>query len=93
MNRISYTDSPLDGLYVEDVLFYLRKRGWKRKEHPKDRLLLFTGPEDDDGQPIVIGVPQRNNFLDSKAGLAEAVTCCQSQYYEAVSQDWGLICP
>ncbi len=73
MKEVSYMDPLFQNLRVEDLTAYRRKSGWKRTPHPNDRILVFTGGSDDQGHPLEMILPQRNDYADSPLRLAEAI--------------------
>jgi hypothetical protein len=73
MNKVAPTDSILDSVRVEDVMLYLQERGWQPIEHQNKRLLLFRSPKHDEGKQIVLGVPEKNDFIDTRVRLAETI--------------------
>ena len=42
---------------TEDARSYLLRHDWKPKPFPRPQVLLFEGPPDDDGNPIVQVIP------------------------------------
>lgn len=46
------------------LLRYLKDKGWSRKEHPNDKLLLFRGPLSDNGAPLEVLIPSNEQYLD-----------------------------
>jgi len=73
MMKIIAEDLRLHNLRVDDVISYLQETGWHRVKHPNDRLILFEGPKDDDGKPIILILPAHNWFSDSDEGIANAI--------------------
>lgn len=61
-------------LSVYDVANYVSQKGWQAISHPNKRLLVFTGPLDDAGEPIQLVLPSQNKFGDTPIRLAEAVS-------------------
>jgi diguanylate cyclase (GGDEF)-like protein len=58
---------------LDQVIIYLETNGWKRVEHPNDRLLVYSGPDDDEGVPIKLTLPRDMNLQDASLRLAEAI--------------------
>ncbi|HEX2571322.1 MAG TPA: hypothetical protein VH877_17320 [Polyangia bacterium] len=60
----------LDTIRVMDVTRYLGQKGWRRREaFPRHELLVFDGPLDDAGEPIVATLPASDQFKDFQPGL------------------------
>ena len=60
----------LDVIRVADVTRYLGEKGWRRREaFPRRELLVFDGPLDDAGEPIVATLPASDQFKDFQSGL------------------------
>jgi hypothetical protein len=60
----------LDTIRVADVTRYLGEKGWRRREaFPRRELLVFDGPLDDAGEPIVATLPASDQFKDFQSGL------------------------
>jgi diguanylate cyclase (GGDEF)-like protein len=71
MNAINYQ---LHGsISLDDIIIYLETNGWKMVEHPSDRLLVYSGPDDDDGIPVKLTLPKDMNLQDANLRLAEAI--------------------
>ncbi len=67
-------DSSLQGITINDISNYLQRAGWKlRADHPNNRFLLFDGPKDDGGRPIVLTLPASKSFFDSSELLSQAI--------------------
>ncbi len=61
------------GLLVADVTSYLICNGWQQVSSHNDRLQVFQGINDDIGNPIILPLPIRDDFIDTSLRLAEAV--------------------
>ncbi|MBY0527448.1 MAG: hypothetical protein K2R98_28890 [Gemmataceae bacterium] len=59
---------------VADVQKYLLSHGWVRQPYPKPELLVFAGPKDDYGKPIIQSLPAAENYLDYQQRLIELIT-------------------
>jgi len=73
MKNISAEDIALTSLRIEDITPYLRCKGWKHSQSPNDRLIVFEGQQDDEGQTIELILPQRNDYVDTYVRLADAI--------------------
>lgn len=49
---------------VSQVMHYLQSAGWKRRETSRKNALLFEGPTDDDGDPILWYFPDSERYVD-----------------------------
>jgi len=57
----------------QQIARYLESKGWNSVTSPSDRLLVFTGFEDDFGQNIELVLPARDNFQDSQRLVESAL--------------------
>src|SRR4051794_27108441 len=58
---------------LERVRSYLPAHGWRLKDWPGPELLVFEGPLDDDGQPIIQIVPSSEAYQDYPLRVDELV--------------------
>ena len=63
----------LDELDLRDLYAYVKEAGWKELPYPSDRLLVFEGPENDDGRPIILSIPTKRGFRDTDDRLLDAI--------------------
>jgi hypothetical protein len=73
LRKIDHMDPVLRSLPVEGVATYLRKNGWKLVPHPNERIWLFVGASDDEGQPLELILPRHADYVDSLLRLSEAL--------------------
>ncbi|MEW6732470.1 MAG: hypothetical protein AB1489_14165 [Acidobacteriota bacterium] len=73
MTNIKLDNTLLQFIDISYLSSYLEKHGWKQSEHPNDRIILFKGPLDNDGEPIDLVIPKNKSFGDSYRRLAEAL--------------------
>jgi hypothetical protein len=52
-----WIDPRVEQVHVPAARSYLLSHGWKLKASPRPQVLLFEGPLDDDGEPIVLLLP------------------------------------
>lgn len=64
MSHRVWVDPRLSLVRVAGVRSYLLGRGWRLQPHPAAELLVFEGPADDDGQPIVQVLPSSEQMRD-----------------------------
>jgi hypothetical protein len=60
-------------LHVAEVVSYLQQNHWMSVSHPSPRLLVFEKGVDDQGKPIQIVLPSRDDYEDTPYLLAKAV--------------------
>lgn len=60
-------------LRVPEVVNYLQQNHWAAVSHPNPRLLVFEKGADDQGKPIQIVLPSKEDYEDTPYLLAKAV--------------------
>jgi hypothetical protein len=60
-------------LHVAAVVSYLQQNRWMSVSHPSPRLLVFEKGVDDQGKPIQIVLPSKDDYADKPYLLAKAV--------------------
>jgi hypothetical protein len=60
-------------LHVSEVVSYLQQKHWMSVSHPSQRLLVFEKGVDDQGKPIQIVLPSKDDYEDTPYLLAKAV--------------------
>ncbi len=73
MSDRAWVDPRVQLVRVAGVQSYLLGRGWKPKAPPGSELLVFEGPADDDGEPIVQVVPSSEQMLDFRLRVTELI--------------------
>ncbi len=63
----------IQALRVSEVVNYLRQNHWMAISHPSPRLLVFEKGVDDQGKPIQIVLPSKDDYEDTPYLLAKAV--------------------
>jgi hypothetical protein len=71
-NRV-WVDPRLPLVRVAGVRSYLLARGWRPQPYPGPELLVFEGPTDDDGQPIVQVLPSSEQMRDFPLRVEELI--------------------
>jgi hypothetical protein len=71
-NRV-WVDPRLPLVRVAGVRSYLLSRGWRPQPYPKPELLVFEGPADDDGRPIVQVLPSSEQMRDFPLRVEELI--------------------
>ena len=71
MNHSAWVDPRIDRLTVADVQAYLLNHGWRLHPFPGPELLVFEGPHDDDGEPIIQVLPSSERLRDYRMRLGE----------------------
>jgi hypothetical protein len=73
MNRSAWVDPRIERVRVADVRDYLLNRGWRLQPYPGPELLVFEGPKDDDGEPIVQVLPSSERLKDYRMRLEDLI--------------------
>jgi hypothetical protein len=60
-------------LHVAEVVSYLQQKHWMSVNHSSPRLLVFEKGVDDQGKPIQIVLPSKDDYEDTPYLLAKAV--------------------
>jgi hypothetical protein len=60
-------------LHVAEVVRYLQENHWMSISHPSLRLLVFEKGVDDQGKPIQIVLPSKDDYEDTPYLLAKVV--------------------
>jgi hypothetical protein len=60
-------------LHVAEVVSYLQLHHWMSVSHPSPRLLVFEKGVDDQGKPIQIVLPSKDDYEDTPYLLAKTV--------------------
>jgi hypothetical protein len=60
-------------LHVAEVVSYLQQNHWMSVSYPNPRLLVFEKGVDDQGKPIQIVLPSKDDYEDTPYLLAKAV--------------------
>ncbi|MBD1859680.1 MULTISPECIES: hypothetical protein [Leptolyngbya] len=66
-------DPHIQELHVAEVAEYLQQHHWTAISHPNPRLLVFEKGVDDQGKPIQIVLPSKDEYEDRPYLLAKAV--------------------
>jgi hypothetical protein len=70
MSHSAWIDPRIDRVTVSDVRTYLQDRGW-RQQRSRPELLVFEGPDDDDGDPLVLVLPSSEKARDYRLRLED----------------------
>ncbi len=73
MNSSAWIDPRIDRVRVESMQAYLLNRGWRQQDFPGPELLVFEGPNDDDGQPIIQVLPSSERLRDYRMRVEELI--------------------
>lgn len=73
MKSLELGDPRIEALDLDQLAAYIKQVGWKLLEHPNPKLQVFQGPDDDEGLPIKLLLPQHQQFWDSPILLTKAV--------------------
>jgi hypothetical protein len=67
------TYAQIQALRVAEVVNYLHQNNWMAISHPSQRLLVFEKGVDDQGKPIQIVLPSKDDYEDTPYLRAKAV--------------------
>lgn len=73
MSQRVWVDPRLPLVRVAGVRSYLLGRGWRLQPHPAAELLVFEGPADDEGKPIVQVLPSSEQMRDFPLRVEELI--------------------
>ena len=73
MNHSAWIDPRINRVTVGNVQTYLLNKGWRLQEFPGPELLVFEGPKDDDGEPIIQVLPSSEQFKDHQMRVADLI--------------------
>ncbi len=71
-NRV-WIDPRISLVRVAGLRSYLLGRGWRPQSYPGPELLVFEGPADDDGRPIVQVLPSSEQMRDFGLRVEELI--------------------
>lgn len=75
MNNLErWIDPRIENVTVAEMRAYLLQRGWKQRPYPRPELLVFQGPADDSGEPILQVLPSTENLADYRPRLVELIS-------------------
>ena len=69
MTSSVWVDPRIDRVSVDQVRTYLLAHGWHLQPFPGPELLVFSGPNDDEGEPIVQVLPSSERMRDYRMRL------------------------
>ena len=73
MTNRTWIDPRIAQVRVAGVRSYLSQHGWKEQTYPGPELLVFGGPVDDDGEPIIQVIPSDESMLDYPMRIEELI--------------------
>jgi hypothetical protein len=73
MSHSTWIDPRIDRVTVSDVRAYLLARGWRLQPFPGPELLVFEGPKDDEGEPIVQVLPSSESLKDYRMRVEDLI--------------------
>lgn len=68
-----WVDPRIASVQVAGVQSYMLSHGWKRQPWPGPELLVFAGPLDDDGEPILQILPSSERMRDYRLRVEELI--------------------
>lgn len=73
MSSSAWVDPRVGSVTVAGIRSYLLTRGWRPAAYPGPELLVFEGPPDDDGKPIIQVVPSSERMSDFRMRVEELI--------------------
>jgi hypothetical protein len=73
MSSQAWVDARIRQVRAEGVRSYLLGRGWKLQSPPEAELMVFGGPTDDDGEPILQVIPSSERMRDFPLRVEELI--------------------
>lgn len=73
MNHSGWIDPRVDRVSVDQVRNYLLSHGWRLRAFPGPELLVFEGPNDDDGEPILQVLPSSERLRDYRMRVVDLI--------------------
>jgi hypothetical protein len=73
MNCFAWVDPRIDRVSVDNVRAYLLARGWRSRPEADSQLLVFEGPRDDRGEPIIQVLPASRHSGDYRLRLEDLI--------------------
>jgi hypothetical protein len=73
MSHRVWVDPRVSLVRVADIQSYLLGRRWRLQPYPRPELLVFEGPTDDDGQPIIQVLPSSEQMRDFPLRVEELI--------------------
>ncbi len=73
MNLSGWIDPRISEVTVEGARAYLLTHGWRLQTYPGPELLVFEGPNDDNGELIIQVLPSSERMRDYRMRLADLI--------------------
>jgi hypothetical protein len=73
MSLRAWIDPRIAQVRVDGVRAYLTERGWIRQPYPRPEVLVFAGPLDDNGEPMILLLPAVETLADYRMRLEELI--------------------
>lgn len=94
--RIELDEALMEGVRLAEVTAWLASNGWHhRTAFPRADVLVFDGPLDEDGQPLVVVLPRDRSargFLDELASGLDLVAAVKGWSLDEVAVAIALPC-
>jgi hypothetical protein len=58
---------------IFDIERFMEDKGWSQREHPNHKIKLYVGPENDNGKPIELFLPNGTSFLDYSSRIEDTI--------------------
>lgn len=73
MTTEPWIDPRVSSVRVADLRAYFVAHGWRPKPFPRPQVLLFEGPPDDSGKPIIQAVPASEQLRDYRMAVEDLI--------------------
>lgn len=73
MSHRVWIDPRIAQVQVGGVRSYLTQRGWIRQPYPRQEVLVFAGPVDDNGEPMILLLPAVETLADYRMRIEELI--------------------
>ena len=96
MTTSAWVDPRIDRVSVEQMRAYLLDHGWHVQPFPGSELLVFSGPTDDEGEPIIQVLPSSERLRDYRMrleGLIGALSVIENRHAGDILADVLALAP
>jgi hypothetical protein len=73
MNCFAWVDPRIERVSVDNVRAYLLSHGWRQRPYQGIELLVFEGPLDDRGEPIILVLPSSRQASDFRLRVEDLI--------------------
>jgi hypothetical protein len=96
MNYSAWVDPRIDRVTVDQARTCMLDHGWRLQPFPGPELLVFEGPKDDDGEPIILVLPSAERYKDYRMRIEDmigALSIIEDRPAVAILKDMLAIAP